>query len=158
MKGEYMETYIWKFKGLYKPSAEDVMAELNEISTEEITPQAVVEHAKSEDSCMHCIFEWDDEIAGEKYRLQQAAQMLRSIKVVHLDENEEPQHEPFRQFQVNSTRTHTYVPTKIIVQNMDEYQKLLERAKGELIAFENRYKTLVELDGVFDSIHELIAS
>lgn len=154
-----MEVYKFKIQSLYKGiDANDVMEELNAISEDGITPQEVVEAARSEDSCMHSIFEWDDSIAGQKYREQQASQMLRMIEIVHLDENEKPQHEPFRQFQVNSTRTHTYVPTKMIVQNMDEYQKLLERAKGELIAFENRYKTLVELDGVFDSIHELIAS
>lgn len=154
-----MEVYKFKIQSLYRGiDANDVMEELNAISEEGVTPQEVVEAARSEDSCMHSIFEWDDSIAGQKYREQQASQMLRMIEIVHLDEDEKPEHEPYRQFQVDSSRTSKYVPTRMIVQHVDEYQKLLNRAKNELMAFEKRYKTLVELDGVFDSIHELIAS
>ena len=45
-----------------------------------------------------------------------------------------------------------YKPTSIIMQNKDEYKKLLERAFAELTAFKNKYHSLSELDGVFDQI------
>ena len=58
-----MEVYKFKIQSLYKGiDANDVMEELNAISEDGVTPQEVVEAARSEDSCMHSIFEWDDSI------------------------------------------------------------------------------------------------
>ena len=45
-----------------------------------------------------------------------------------------------------------YKPTSIIMQNKDEYKKLLERAFAELTAFKGKYHSLSELDGVFEQI------
>lgn len=48
-----------------------------------LRPQAVVDEARPEESPLHRCFEWNDQIAGEKYRLVQAQQLIRSFKVVH---------------------------------------------------------------------------
>ena len=47
----------------------------------ELTPGLVVDTARPEDSPLHSHFEWDDGIAGEKYRQVQAAAMIRSVHV-----------------------------------------------------------------------------
>lgn len=148
----------WKIKGLYKADVNDVLAELNNVSPDEITPKQVVDIAKSEDSVMHGFFEWDDSIAGQKYRENQASKMLRNIEIIHLDDEEKPVAQPVRYFEVNSSRTSTYVPTRLIMQDIDEYSKLLERAKNDLIAFQKRYATLTELDSIFEEIKNLLAS
>ena len=46
-----------------------------------LTPEAVVEAARSEDDPMHSYFEWDDAKAGEKYRVDQARTLIRSVRV-----------------------------------------------------------------------------
>jgi len=46
-----------------------------------ITPQIVVDESRPEDAPLHSRFEWDDEVAGEAFRRQQAAQMIRSVEV-----------------------------------------------------------------------------
>lgn len=48
-----------------------------------------------------------------------------------------------------------YKPTVLIMQDKGEYQKLLSRALAELRSFQTKYKTLRELDGVFDAIEQL---
>lgn len=48
-----------------------------------------------------------------------------------------------------------YKPTVMIMQDKDEYRKLLDRALAELNSFRAKYKTLVELDGVFDAIDKV---
>ena len=43
----------------------------------------------------------------------------------------------------------------MIMQDKDEYRKMLDRALAELNSFRAKYKTLVELDGVFDAIDKV---
>ncbi|MEE4236521.1 MAG: hypothetical protein V2I51_07335 [Anderseniella sp.] len=60
------------------------MAELNRLAKAgggRITPSAIVEAARDEDSALHAYFEWDDSTAAEQYRLMQARELLRSCKV-----------------------------------------------------------------------------
>ena len=153
----YTETYEWKFSGLFKADVNDVVRELGG-ATKSITPEEVLRIAKSEDSCMHNLFEWDDAIAGEKYRISQAQMMIRCIVVTRHDDTNKKVCEPVRLFEVDSSRTSTYVPTKLIVKNEDEYQQLLKRAKAELMAFRKRYSNIVELEELFNDIDSLLSA
>jgi len=47
-----------------------------------LRPRDVIEDARPEDSPMHSYFEWDDGIAGNKYRIQQARELIRSFRAV----------------------------------------------------------------------------
>lgn len=46
-----------------------------------LRPQAVVDEARAEESPLHGAFEWDDGVAAEKYRLDQAQRLIRSFRV-----------------------------------------------------------------------------
>ena len=132
----------------YKVSAQDCYDELQTLR--EITPQNVVDLARSKDSKLHNDFEWDNEIAGEKYRLSQAREM---IQLLAFEPNKET-HEPIRVYQISTEKT-VYKPVEKILKNEDEYQNLLKRALAELESFKKRYSTLVELEQVFRAIEEL---
>ena len=132
----------------YKVSAEDCYSELQTLS--KITPQNVVDLARNENSKLHNDFEWDNEIAGEKYRLSQAREMIQLLTFEPKTEN----HEPTRVYQISTEKT-VYKPVEVILQNNDEYQNLLKRALAELESFKKRYSTLVELEQVFRAIAEL---
>jgi hypothetical protein len=47
----------------------------------ELTPQVVLDVARDDAHALHARFEWDDAVAGEKYRLVQAHELIRSVKV-----------------------------------------------------------------------------
>lgn len=66
-------TAEWKIKGIYKADAQKVADEIGEKS---ITPQEVLEKARDENSELHKCFEWDNDIAAEKYRLEQARKII----------------------------------------------------------------------------------
>ena len=52
-----------------------------------LTPDAVVKDAKSVSSPLHTHFEWDDDVAANKFRLDQARRLIRSVRVdVEIDE------------------------------------------------------------------------
>lgn len=61
----------------------DLRTALMQVRTERgvLTPRTVLESARPVDSPLHHRFEWDDARAGEKYRLQQAHELIRVVRV-----------------------------------------------------------------------------
>lgn len=53
-----------------------------------LTPQLVVEVATDAEHPLHSRFEWDDTVAGAKYREVQASELIRSVKVVYREATE----------------------------------------------------------------------
>lgn len=53
----------------------------------ELTPQAVVDEARDPRHALHHRFEWDDSVAGELYRREQARQLIVEVKVVYKSDN-----------------------------------------------------------------------
>ena len=137
----------WKVKGLYKADAQKVA---DEIGSGQITPQEVLEKARDVNSELHKCFEWDDSIAAEKYRLQQARSII--INLVYAPKKEEEQ--SVRCFSLTS-KVSTYQPTQQFLVQEDEYQTLLKRALAELEAFKRKYHTLTELESVIEAIETL---
>ena len=157
---------VWVYEGKYKADAEAAYAEIQTL--EAITPQNVVDLARSADSVIHDDFEWDDEIAGEKYRVIQASAMIRSFVLVKDEEPmrsednndiefsiEEP-HQVGKLRALHSTsKPHEYKPSEYFIENKDEYQILLDKAIAELESFKRRYSMIAELEDVFTAINNL---
>lgn len=89
--------------GLDPQKALDALTEIE--SNLGLTPRNVVEQSRDPSAVLHPCFEWSDDIAAEKFRLNQAATLIRAIKVtiedvepieyrpfVHVVENSEPQY------------------------------------------------------------------
>ena len=142
-----MDSVKWKVSGIFKADAQKVYKEIGSTS---ITPEEVLEKARNEKTELNKCFEWNDGVAAEKYRLQQARQIIQLLVVVPKSEDSEP----IRAFQITSERN-TYQPTRLFLEQPDEYQILLKRAKIELAEFKKRYKTLSELEEIFKCIDEL---
>lgn len=142
-----MEKVAWKLEGIFKADAQKCYEEMGDSS---ISPEEVLEIAKNKNSELHKCFEWDDSVAANKYRLQQARNVIQFI--VKVPDKEEEQ--PTRVFQISSRKS-TYQPVKFFQRNNDEYQVLLERAKAELVSFKKRYQMLSELENVLEAIDNL---
>lgn len=142
-----MQSVKWKFKQ-YKADANKAYEEISSLA--EITPQNVVNLARDEKSVIHNDFEWNDEIAGEKYRNIQAGEMIRNFVI----ETKSEEKVTPRAFQI-TTVTNVYKPIEFFLKNEDEYRSLLKRALAELQGFKARYSSLVELEDVFNAIDAL---
>ena len=140
----------WRLKGLYKADANKVCQELQELG-EQYTLSQVVEKAKNEQSEMHNLFEWDDTIAGQKYREAQAGTMIRCL-VIAKKEDQEEKPTNIRIFHNTGKRDNAYTPITRFIRNQDEYAELLERAYEELRAFKKKYSSLSELDEILSLI------
>lgn len=139
---------VWKFESFYKADANKAYEEISQLDS--ITPQNVVNLARNKNSVIHNDFEWDDEIAGEKYRVIQAGQMIRSF----VFEPKKAEEAPTRVLQITTVQN-TYQPVQFFLKHEDEYRALLNKAKIELEGFKRRYATLTELEGVFEAIDEI---
>jgi len=140
---------------VYRGDADKVAKEINSIGTE-FSAQQIVDFAqKRKRSELYKCFEWDDGIAANRYRCEQARSIVRSLKITIINDQEEPEVTPIRYFMMPERKNGQYKKTEIIVQRADEYQTLLATAKAELIAFKNKYSRLSELEEVFEAIDRL---
>ena len=140
----------WKIDGFYKADPTLVHNEIESIG-ETFTCKQIVEKAKDRNTELHKCFEWDNEIAADKYRLQQAGLIIRNLVITRVEEGKE-QKTPLRMFVSTGERTGAYKPTKSVVRIQSEYENLLERAYSELRAFKNKYSMLKELDEILSLI------
>lgn len=144
---------MWKpgFEGLHKANAQLVAQEISDIG-ESATPAQIVDKAREESSELHRLFEWDDNIAAEKYRLQQARQIVCHLVIRETVREDKP---PIRFFFKPESGA-GYQPTRAIVRNRDNYQNLLASAMRDLDALRRKYHSLTELEQVFYEIDELM--
>lgn len=145
-KGRIMQVE-WRVERIFKADAQKVYEEIGE---KEITPQEVLEKAKDKNTELHKCFEWNDGIAAEKYRLIQARKIILNLVIVQKDK-EQP---PLRTFHI-TTEKGVYQPATFFMKQEDEYASLLKRALSELEAFKRKYRTLSELEEVFNAIEAL---
>ena len=135
---------VWKMS-LFKADAEKVASEIEHL--ENATPERILDYARNEDTELHKCFEWDDAVAGENWRKQQARMIVCNL--VYVD-NEKKEPSKLRVFYQSEERE--YKPVKFTLQKKDEYKELLERALNELHAFKEKYKMLTELDEIMKLI------
>lgn len=87
-----MSEFNWIMKGLAKGiKPEDAANELSRIQNVygKITPEVIVREASDKSSPLHSYFEWDDEKAGHRWRVQQARILLNNIQVKVVSDGEE---------------------------------------------------------------------
>lgn len=146
-------TAVWKpgFESLHKADAQLVAEEIASIG-ESATPAQIVDMARDNGTELHKCFEWDDAIAAEKHRLDQARQVVRHLVIRETVKEDKP---PIRFF-FRPESGAGYQPTQVIVRNQDSYQALLKSAMRDLEALRAKYHSLTELEQVFDAIEELM--
>ena len=152
-----MAAYEYKVKGIYKCDAQvagEICEELQN-SPQGLTPETLLEVSSDKTCPLHDEFEWRDDVAAQKYRLQQAANLIRCITIVVDNSKAEPQNE--RAFVVKPGRDSAYVSLKSAISNEVWREHLLKQAKDELRWFQGKYRRLEELAGVNAEIDKFLA-
>jgi hypothetical protein len=112
----------------------------------ELTPAMVVEAARPEDSPIHGHFEWDDDVAAEAHRRDQARRLIRKVKVVY-GVDEEGREKTVRAFvsaRQEPKGPRAYRPTEEVLQNPIARQLLLREFERDWLQFRARYEHLAE--------------
>jgi hypothetical protein len=128
-----------------------------------IGPRTLVDEARDPTSPFHDFFEWDDEEAGDQYRLIQASQLIRKWKgsVMRVDaETKTVKIETVRRVQSPSTSrakgADSYETVESIMADPAKRDDMLRTVLRELSAYRRRYAQLVALADVWRAIDEAI--
>ena len=124
-----------------------------------LTAEAVVKAATPKRSVLHRCFEWDDKKAANEHRLSQARYILRSIEVVF---EENPDDENSRTIEIRAFHNvekddgeKAYVTLNQARNNENYWQQVKDRALSEILAWQNKYKSINEFEVVFDAIAQV---
>lgn len=123
-----------------------------------ITPDALVTYARDNPlSALHRCFDWDDAKAGQRWRLEQAAGLVRRYCIrVEGDDGEVIRIRGFVSLPSDRRENPgTYRLTTRVMTEADQVAEMVETAKMELHAFRLKYAALQQVAGmgeVFDAI------
>lgn len=125
----------------------------------DVTPEDMLRDAKNPRSPLHKYFEWNNSKAADKWRLEQARYVLRSITIdVVYDNGNTKSTRAFVNVQKemgdDEERRSVYVSVDDAMSDSDMRGQLLETAIGELDSWKSRYVMLKELALVFAAIEK----
>lgn len=111
-----------------------------------LTPALVVDEARPKAHPLHGHFEWNDKVAGEAWRRQQAHELIRSVKVVYREATDTDPAEHVRAWQaVRNDDGHVYEPAEkvaadpflsaLVLKDMEREWKQLHRRYGHFAEF-----------------------
>lgn len=119
----------------------------------ELEPRDVVNAARDKGNPLHIHFEWDDRVAAEAYRVDQARNIIRIVRVVD-DEASEGTSRAF--ISVNGKNGVSYRAVDDVKASQDLQEAVLEQAEKDLEAFERRYKELKDICAIVKSAREKV--
>lgn len=141
-----------------KPTVKATKAvqELAERNSGIITPEIVLDAAKRKSSPLHPFFNWDDTKAAREYRLIQAAQLIRRIKVtIPATENRNVRirafvniHEKPAGADEEPKARGIYVPLADAMRHEDWREQLLKSCKRDVETFRSKYAALREAEPI----------
>lgn len=131
----------------YSVDADEVGQLFEDIEREkgELTSEKVLEEAKKEESVIHNCFIWDDSIAGEKYRLMQASNMINNLTVV-IKTSEET---PIKAYvKIKTEDKNNYQHIKTVVEDTNSYNYILNKMEKELENLRKRYEAMLNIEDI----------
>lgn len=142
----------WSATGTrFGADAQKCYEEIMEIcdDVESASPRDILEKARDESTELHKCFTWDDSVAAERWRINEARLVTRQLVI---KEVEVPKDRPEVRLFYKTDSESGYKPTQIVIRKEDEYKQLLARAWSELEAFRRKYSMLNELQEIFEVI------
>lgn len=114
-----------------------------------LTPRDVVDVARDPQHPLHSRFEWDDSVAGPKWREQQARELIRSVRIQYIDRAGRPSDvRAFHAVRGPDGRS-SYRPAEEIVENEVVTAVLLAEMEREWRQLRARWER-------FDEFRELV--
>ena len=154
-----MTTYTW-VKGarieaeIAARLAGETIEQLRVKNNGHLTPARLVDESRPEDAPLHPVFEWNDSLAAEMWREDQARYVIRCVAVVY---EEAPNQDPQRAFvSVDKEKEPVYTSTAVALSDAEMREQVLRKALSELASWRRRYAELNELAKVFTVADRLI--
>lgn len=117
-----------------------------------VNPRDVLTAARDESSVLHKAFTWDDTKAGERYRMQEARALLQRYRI-RIVEGDKTTVRAFVSLSDERGKSGGYRPLLQVLTMEERREQMLADALAELSRFEEKYRTLSELEPVLQTIH-----
>lgn len=118
-----------------------------------LQPEDTVDAARDPKSALHPHFDWDDTVAAEKWRLEQARLLIRSIRV----EDDTRSYPPPAFLSIREVdRGTSYRFIGEVVRSAELQDAVLQAADRDLAAWQRRYNTLKDLCEQVEVVRERI--
>ena len=142
------------------PVAGERLEEIREANDGLLRPRDVVESARPKDDPLHPHFEWNNKLAADLYREDQARTLIRSVEIVR--ESDDMAAEPKREIAYVSVAKpfqtgQGYVATSEAMADPEQREFVLTMAVAQFRALRRRYGHLEELSHVWAAVDELEA-
>lgn len=134
----------------YKKELEKIEGKYNGLLSTEI----VLKEAKQIDNPLHSWFDWEDTIAGEKWRLHQARLLISSIRVKIMFDKGASSYRKYLNvtIETDGEPQRFYVRTEEVLKDEDLKEQILRRAVNEADYWQRTYKEYNELNEIFKGI------
>lgn len=109
------------------------------------TKEDFLEISRPEESPTHCLFEWDDSVAAEQYRLSQSTKIINSLRVVYLNKDKDDVKVSAFINTAPPKGKCTYESIENALSHEGKREIILNRIRGELDAFIIRNQHIEEL-------------
>ncbi len=127
---------------------QDMLEEIAGDNEGNITPQKIVDRARPKNSPNHSVFEWNNKVAGEKYRLEQSKLAVRNVKAIYEDEQGEEKEIRAWTSIVDpdpDSKKRVYVDTFEAMNEKEIREQMLMQALQGLISWRKKWAEYAEL-------------
>ena len=108
-----------------------------------LTGQIVVEAARPESAPLHPAFEWDDSVAGERWREYEARTLIKQVSVVQTNEEQKQVLAPvFYHVPQTAGTESAYHMTEVVVEKPDMLMMALGQLQSQMSAIERSIDAL----------------
>lgn len=147
--------YEYKVKGLMKASAQIAgeMCEALEQSSIGLSPRTLLEANRETSAPLHDEFEWNDSEAAERFRLNQAATIIRNIVIVRTEQTDKPAPSVRAFVNVRDEVQRSYVGIVRAMSDDSMRESLMKSAIKDMDSFKNKYQDLQELSSVISAMN-----
>lgn len=149
--------YKWRDGFAYEVDADIVGGVIEDIEKRngEVTREAFLEESRPEDAPTHLMFEWDDSVAAEQYRLSQSRKIITNLQIVYLNDNREESAVP-AVLNITNKKTAVYKNIVSVMSDGETKQFVLDRLRKEVEQFIARNRHIEEFADILeDALNQL---
>lgn len=141
----------WAAKGI---EASVAVKEFEKIKNEfgSLTPESLLEYSKDASSIFYPLFEWDNEAAAHKHRLQQARLLINNVKITIISDGETQNIGAYEIIRDESGGG--YKNIEALTQSDVEYVK--ESTMKTLKQISSKMKTYRQFDNIVFELNEIV--
>ena len=136
--------------------------ELTRITMEnggDLRPHLVREAARNRRNVLHRHFEWDNQVAAESFRLDQARELIRMIKAVEITDDGQEQYSGMAFVSITDPKAgRVYKRLSDVMTNTRLQVRVMDMAVRDLEAWERRYAELEDVCSLVRVARERLTS